>query len=156
LSAKKVCSWATLRKRLKQERAQGHSIVFTNGCFDLIHVGHLKVFESCKKKGDVLVVGLNSDQSVRRLKGSKRPILLEKDRARLLAGFAVVDFVIIFKEDTPQRLIEMVRPDVLVKGGDWSQKEIVGREVAKKVVRIPFIKGQSTSQIIQKIAQRYG
>lgn len=142
--------------RLTQERKRRRKIVFTNGCFDLIHVGHLKVFEACKKHGDVLVVGLNSDASVRRIKGPKRPILLEKERARLLAGFEVVDYVTIFGEDTPERLIRLVQPDVLIKGGDWKANQIAGRDDAKKVVRIPLIKGRSTSNLIKLIAQRYG
>lgn len=149
-------SWAQLGRRLKAERAKHRKIVFTNGCFDLVHVGHLKVFRSCKKHGDILVLGLNSDASVRRLKGPKRPILLEKERAELLAGFEVIDYITIFKEDTPQKLIELVKPDVLIKGGDWSKKNIVGREIAKKVVRIPFVKGHSTTSIIDLIARRYG
>lgn len=156
MTRKKILSWAQLRARLKAERAKRRKIVFTNGCFDLIHVGHLKVFESCKKHGDVLVVGLNSDKSVRRIKGPKRPILDQKERAELLAGFEVVDYVTIFNEDTPQHLIEQVKPDVLIKGGDWNKNSIVGREIAKKVVRIPLVKGHSTSNIIKLIAHRYG
>lgn len=102
------------------------------------------------------MVGLNSDNSVRRLKGPKRPILPEKERAQLLAGFNVVDYVTVFNEDTPYRLIQRIRPDVLVKGGDWAKSSIVGRDVAKKVVRIPLVKGHSTTKIIQTIAKRYG
>lgn len=149
-------SWAQLGRRLKADRSKRRTIVFTNGCFDLIHVGHLKVFESCKKHGDVLVVAINSDSSVRRLKGPKRPILPQKERAALLAGFEVIDYVTIFNEDTPLKLIKQVQPDVLIKGGDWSKKNIVGADIAKKVVRIPFVKGHSTSSIIDLIARRYG
>jgi rfaE bifunctional protein nucleotidyltransferase chain/domain len=119
-------------------------------------VGHLKVLESCKKFGDVLVLGLNSDASTRRLKGPKRPILTGKERAELLAGFEVVDYVTFFSEDTPEELIKLVQPDVLVKGGDWKADEIVGRDVAKKVVRIPLVKGRSTTALIEVIASRYG
>ncbi|MCG3204120.1 MAG: Bifunctional protein HldE [Elusimicrobia bacterium] len=143
-------------RRLAQERRKKRTIVFTNGCFDLIHAGHLKIFLECKKKGDVLVLGLNSDSSVRRIKGPKRPIITEQDRALLLAGFEPIDYVVIFKEDTPERLIQWVKPDVLIKGGDWKASEIVGSDVAKKVVRIPLVKGRSTSEIIRLIAQRYG
>lgn len=130
--------------------------MFTNGCFDLIHSGHVKVLEECKKRGDVLVLGLNSDRSVRRIKGPKRPILGEKDRASLLAGFAAVDYLTFFKEDTPERLIRLVKPDVLVKGGDWKKAAIVGGRIAKKVVRVPLVKGISTTDIIKRIARRYG
>ncbi len=145
-----------LKQSLSRERRKKKKIVFTNGCFDLIHVGHLKVLESCKKLGDVLILGLNSDDSVRRLKGPKRPILEEKDRAELLAGMEPVDYVVVFKEDTPEKLIRIVRPDILVKGGDWKAGEIVGSDVAKKTIVIPFVKGQSTTGIIERIASRYG
>lgn len=156
MSADKVVSWATLEKKLKRHRARREKIVFTNGCFDLIHVGHLKVLTSCKKLGDVLVLGLNSDKSVRSIKGPKRPIIEEKDRAQLLAGMEPVDYVVLFSEDTPERLIKRVKPDILVKGGDWKSGEIVGADVAKKVVRIPLVKGRSTTDLIQRIADRYG
>lgn len=156
LIQKKICSWAQLRKRLAAERRKRKTVVFTNGCFDLIHVGHLKVFLECKKKGDVLVLGLNSDKSVRRLKGPGRPIVPEGERALMLAGFVPIDYVTIFEQDTPQKLIELVHPDVLIKGGDWKTGEIVGREVAKKVVRVPLIKGHSTSELIERIVKRYG
>lgn len=156
LSRDKVLSWAGLKKALAREKSRKRKVVFTNGCFDLIHVGHLKVFQRCKDQGDVLVVGLNSDASVRRLKGPKRPLITQKERAQLLAGFEVIDYVTIFNEDTPQRLIEMVKPDVLVKGGDWKSSQIVGREVAKKIYRVPLIKGHSTSLLIDKIVKRYG
>lgn len=156
MSSNKVVSWATLNTKLNQARRQRKKIVFTNGCFDLIHVGHLKVLRECKKLGDVLVLGLNSDASVRRIKGPKRPILLERDRAELLAGFDVIDYVVLFKEDTPERLIKLVKPDILVKGGDWKAGAIVGADVAKKVVRIPLVKGRSTTGIIDLIAKRYG
>ena len=156
MSKGKIVSWVKLKQSLSRERRKKKKIVFTNGCFDLIHVGHLKVLESCKKLGDLLILGLNSDESVKRLKGSKRPILKENDRAELLAGMEPVDFVVIFKEDTPEKLIRLVRPDVLVKGGDWKAGEIVGSDVAKKVVRIPLVKGPSTTGLIKLIASRYG
>lgn len=153
---KKIVSWDALRRALASVRRKKKKIVFTNGCFDLIHTGHLTVFEWCKKKGDVLVVGLNSDASVRRLKGPKRPILKQRDRSKLLAGFAPVDFVTVFGEDTPDRLIRMIKPDVLVKGGDWKADQIVGRDVVKKVVRVPLVKGMSTTGLIKTIVARYG
>lgn len=131
-------------------------MVFTNGCFDLVHAGHLKVLEWAKRQGDLLVIGLNSDASVRRLKGQRRPILPLADRAALLAALKPVDFVTWFSEQTPHRLIRLLRPDVLVKGGDWAADSIVGREFVKKVVRVPLMKGRSTSGIIETIAARYG
>lgn len=152
---KKICSWRQLAQRLKTERRRGHSIVFTNGCFDVLHVGHLKVLIECKKQGDVLVLGLNSDASTRRLKGPKRPIVPEHERALMLAGLVPVDYVTIFSQDTPDKLIRMVQPDVLVKGGDWKPGQIVGADVAKKVVRVPVVKGHSTTNIIAKIAKLY-
>lgn len=153
---KKLLAWPALKREINRARAKRKKVVFTNGCFDLLHVGHLKVLKECRKRGDVLVLGLNSDDSVRRLKGDKRPLIPEKERAELMAGLACVDYVAIFKEDTPERLIELVRPDVLVKGGDWAAEQIVGRHAAKKVVRVPLVKGHSTSALIQRIVERYG
>lgn len=135
---------------------RGKTVVFTNGCFDLVHAGHLKVLEWAKRQGDILVVGLNSDASVRKLKGPRRPILPLADRAALLAALKPVDFVTWFSEDTPRALIRRLRPDVLVKGGDWAADSIVGREFVKKVVRVPLMKGRSTSGIISTVLGRYG
>jgi D-beta-D-heptose 7-phosphate kinase/D-beta-D-heptose 1-phosphate adenosyltransferase len=131
-------------------------IVFTNGCFDLLHVGHLKVFETCKKYGQVLVVGLNADASVRRLKGPGRPVVPQGERARMLAALSVVDYVAIFNEDTPEKLIRQVQPDVLLKGGDWKADQIVGRDIAKKVVRVPLVQGRSTTGLIERILKQHG
>jgi D-beta-D-heptose 7-phosphate kinase/D-beta-D-heptose 1-phosphate adenosyltransferase len=153
---RKILPAAALARTLSGLRRRKKKVVFTNGCFDLIHTGHLTVLEWAKRQGDVLVVALNSDASVRRLKGPKRPILKEKDRTRLIAGFSVVDFVTVFSEDTPDRLIRLIKPDVLVKGGDWKADQIVGRDVVKKLVRVPLVKGQSTSGIIKTIVDRYG
>ncbi len=143
-------------RKLSADRRRRKKIVFTNGCFDLIHAGHLRVLESCKKHGDILVLALNSDSSTRFLKGPKRPILKQQERAALLAGFEVVDYVTIFNEATPEKLIKLIKPDVLVKGGDWKAGQIVGADVAKKVVRVPIVKGKSTTAIIEMIAERYG
>lgn len=126
-------------------------LVFTNGCFDLLHYGHVKFLEEAKKLGDVLVVGINSDTSVRRLKGKGRSIVKAKDRAKILMGLRCVDAVVIFVEDTPLELIKELKPDVLVKGGDWKKKDVVGREFAKEVVIIPYLKGYSTTNLIKKI-----
>jgi D-beta-D-heptose 7-phosphate kinase/D-beta-D-heptose 1-phosphate adenosyltransferase len=156
LIKEKICSWKKLAARIKAERRRGRTIVFTNSCFDVLHVGHLKVLIECKKQGDVLVLGLNSDSSTRKLKGPKRPIVPEDERALMLAGLVPVDYVTIFSEETPDKLIRMVKPDVLVKGGDWKVGEIVGADIAKKVVRVPVIKGRSSTNLIAKIAKLYG
>lgn len=135
---------------LKQERAKGRKVVFTNGCFDILHRGHISYLEKAKAHGDILVLGLNSDDSVRRLKGASRPINGEIDRAYMLSKLTAVDYVTIFDEDTPKDLIELVRPDVLAKGADYKLEEVVGREFAKEVALIDFVDGYSTSTIIKK------
>ena len=131
-------------------RAGGRRIVFTNGCFDILHRGHAEYLAKAKSPGDVLVVGLNSYSSVQKIKGPKRPLNNQKDRAIVLAALEAVDYVVIFSEDTPYKLIKAVKPDVLVKGGDWKPKDIVGNEIVKKVVSIPFVKGYSTTGLLCK------
>ena len=134
-------------------------IVFTNGCFDIIHAGHCHYLARSRSLGDLLVVGLNSDSSVRRIKGPKRPVIPQEQRALVLDSLRPVDYVVIFEEDTPQRLIEAIRPDILVKGGDWELDKIVGREFVEsyggKVVTIPFEHDLSTSKIIERILSLY-
>jgi D-beta-D-heptose 7-phosphate kinase/D-beta-D-heptose 1-phosphate adenosyltransferase len=140
-------------------RDQGKRIVFTNGCFDLLHPGHIYTLTQAKALGDVLVVGMNSDSSVKRLKGEQRPILNEAERAVLLGALEVVDYVTIFDEDTPLELIRLVQPHILVKGGDWSPEAVVGRELVEekegKVVVIPYQPGFSTTDIIERILTVY-
>ncbi|EAI4828352.1 D-glycero-beta-D-manno-heptose-7-phosphate kinase [Campylobacter lari] len=131
---------------------QNQKIVFTNGCFDIMHYGHIKYLEKAKKLGDILVVGLNSDESVKRLKGNSRPINLEFQRACMLASMYFVDYVVIFNEDTPYELIEFLKPDVIVKGADYKDKEVVGSNLVKKVELIDFEDGFSTTNIINRIA----
>ena len=130
-------------------------VVFTNGCFDLVHPGHILTLEKARSLGDVLVVGLNSDSSIRRLKGPTRPLIDEDERAELMAALAAVDYVVFFSEDTPRELISQLLPNVLVKGGDWGLGEIVGREEVEaaggKVVSIPVEPGYSTTTIVEKI-----
>ncbi len=150
----KIVSLRTLKARLAKDRKQGKKIVFTNGCFDILHAGHVSVLEFSRSKGDVLVVGLNSDESVRRLKGPTRPVNKQADRALVLAALESVSYVCVFKEDTPYNLIKAVRPDVLVKGGDYKPSEIVGREFAGKVVRFALLKGRSTTGIIKKVSKK--
>lgn len=132
-------------------------IVFTNGCFDIIHVGHIRYLQEAAKLGDILVVGLNSDASVKRLKGSKRPINSEYDRAEILCAFNFIDYVILFEEDTPYNLISIIQPDILVKGGDYNSDEIVGKDIVEshggELVLIPFVEGKSTTNMIQKIKE---
>ena len=130
-------------------------IVFTNGCFDVLHFGHVHYLQQAKQLGDVLVIGLNSDDSVRRLKGESRPINGEKERAYVLAALSFVDYVVVFEEDTPKELIEVVKPDVLVKGGDYDLSNIVGAEFVKAnggtVTTIPFVEGFSSTRIIEQL-----
>jgi rfaE bifunctional protein nucleotidyltransferase chain/domain len=145
-----------IRSKLK---ASGKKVVFTNGVFDLIHAGHVDYLSKAKKLGDVLIVGLNSDDSVKRIKGEKRPILKQDERAFILSNLKPVDYVISFDEDTPENLIFEIIPDVLVKGADWAVEKIVGREIVEKnggkVMNIEFANDQSTSKIIDLIVQRY-
>lgn len=136
---------------LRRLQRRGRRIVFTNGVFDLLHRGHLALLEKARRLGDVLVVGINSDASTRRLKGSNRPLVRARDRAALLAGLRSVDFVTIFNEDTPLALIRTLRPDVLVKGADYKLSQIKGRGLVKCAVRIPLVPGRSTSRLIRKI-----
>ena len=123
----------------------------TNGCFDILHVGHVKYLEKAKRYGDVLILGLNSDDSTHRLKGKNRPINTQDDRAYILASLEVVDYVVIFNEDTPLNLIKLIRPDVLVKGGDYEGKVVVGQDIAKELKIVQFIDAKSTSKTIKKI-----
>ena len=140
-------------------RERRKRIVFTNGCFDLIHVGHVKYLQKARSFGDLLILGLNSDASVRRLKGEKRPLIGEAERAHLLAALDCVDYVVIFDEDTPLNLIEAIRPDVLVKGGDYTREGVVGHDLVEsyggKVELVQFVDNRSTSGIIEKILERY-
>ncbi len=140
-------------------RATGSKIVFTNGCFDLIHTGHTRYLAQAKSFGDILIVAVNSDASVRVIKGEKRPINNEADRAETLAALASVDFVTIFDEPDPHRIISELQPDVLVKGGDWPIDKIIGRDVVEgrggKVISLGYIEGASTTGIIEKILKKY-
>jgi D-beta-D-heptose 7-phosphate kinase/D-beta-D-heptose 1-phosphate adenosyltransferase len=153
----KILTRAQIRSISAHLHQAGRKIVFTNGCFDILHVGHLELLETARSYGDVLIVGVNTDDSIRRLKGKKRPINDQNDRARLLAALEVVDYVVLFTEDTPQKLIAEIMPQVLVKGGDYTPETIVGRETVESnggvVIVFPLIKGKSSSALIDKIFQ---
>lgn len=136
-------------------KRNGRRVVFTNGCFDLLHPGHIKLLEAAREMGDALVVGLNSDQSVRTLKGAERPLIPQQERAEVLANLECVDAVVVFNELTPQKTVAALLPDILVKGGDWPGNQIVGREEVEasggKVVLIDVVEGHSTTEILRKI-----
>jgi D-beta-D-heptose 7-phosphate kinase/D-beta-D-heptose 1-phosphate adenosyltransferase len=143
-----------------QLRRDGKKLVFTNGCFDLLHAGHVRYLNQARALGDVLVVGLNSDRSVREIKGEGRPIMPEGERAEVLAALACVDYIFLFDDLTPQRVIDAIVPDILAKGADWETSEIVGRKTVERaggaVRRIPLVEGASTSAIIKKVLTRFG
>jgi len=143
-----------IKKVSKRYRKQNKKVVFTNGCFDILHKGHVSYLNNAKALGDILIVGLNSDDSVRRLKGENRPINDHDDRAFILSALECVDYVVIFDEDTPYELIERVKPDILVKGADYEGKEIVGSDIAKQTVLIDFVEGKSTTSTIERILGR--
>ena len=147
----KIKNSKDLKKDILQLKRKGKKIVFTNGCFDILHLGHLKILKEAKQKGDILIVGLNSDSSIKKIKGPKRPIVDQKTRAMLLSNIIGVDYVVIFNEATPYNLIKKINPDILVKGGDWKKDKIVGSDLIKKVYRVKLCLGHSTTQIINKI-----
>ena len=156
----KIVSWDKLKRVMEHHRVAGNKIVFTNGCFDILHVGHLHLLQKMRDFGDVLVVAVNSDASVKKLnKGPERPINSEKDRAELLAALQFVDYVVVFEQETPHEILKLLRPDILAKGGDWGDV-IIGREIVEayggQIVSIPIRKGFSTSTIIEKIFRGKG
>ncbi len=158
-SDSKVKSREVLAGIIEQEQTRGRRVVFTNGCFDLLHAGHVKYLQAARHLGDLLVLGLNSDASVRRLKGSKRPLIGEDERAHILAALDCVDYVCLFDDDTPLELIMALKPQILVKGGDYTADGVVGKEIVEsyggRVELIPFVDGKSTTNIIEKVLERY-
>lgn len=152
VSVEDAVAW---RRRLA---ADGRKVVFTNGCFDLVHRGHIELFRAARAEGDALVVGLNGDDSMRRLKGPSRPLVAQEDRAEVLSALEMVDRIVVFDDDTPARLIDAIVPDVLVKGADWAKDAIVGRETVEKaggrVVRVQLLEGRSTRVLIARIVER--
>jgi D-beta-D-heptose 7-phosphate kinase/D-beta-D-heptose 1-phosphate adenosyltransferase len=155
--SEKVKSITEIKNIAEYIRRRKKRIVFTNGCFDILHYGHAKYLESAKQKGDYLILGLNSDSSIRRIKGRSRPIVSQGDRAGLISALTSVDFVVIFNEDTPLNLIKKVRPDILVKGADWNKQDIVGASFVKsyggRVETVKLVKGLSTTKLIKKIVK---
>ncbi len=155
----KLLSLLALTRRVQRWRRAGRRIVFTNGCFDLLHAGHVASLEEARSLGDALIVGLNSDRSMRRLKGPARPLVAQRERARVLAGLACVDAVILFDAPTPARVIARLQPDVLAKGGDWAAGAIIGAAIVTarggRVVRLRYIRGASTTALITRIVKRY-
>jgi len=151
----KIKTASALQAIISKLKAEGKKIVFTNGCFDLLHPGHIKILKQAKSKADVLVVGLNSDSSVKKIKDKGRPILNEKARAQLLESIEFVDYIVFFSEKTPYNLIKKLRPNILVKGKDWPLDKVVGRDLVDKVAGITLKKGYSTSKIIEKIIKTY-
>ncbi len=151
----KVTSLRKLTEDLKTARKKRKKVVFTNGCFDIIHAGHVRYLKKARSLGDMLVVGLNSDSSVKAIKGESRPIVPQNERAEVLSALSSVDRVVIFNETTPEKLIKAIRPDILAKGADWAAKDIVGADIVRenggKVSRITLVKGRSTTNIIKKI-----
>lgn len=152
----KIQSRKALQDIILRLKKQNKKIVFTNGCFDILHLGHVLLFRKARSLGDVLVVGVNSDDSVRRLKGPKRPVVDERSRLKVLSELESVDYAVLFDEDTPFELIKELKPQILVKGGDYRLNEIVGRNLVQKVVRFPVVEGYSTSALIKKIVRCYG
>ena len=154
----KVKDFDALLRDVSHHKKEGKKIVFTNGCYDLIHIGHVRCFKEGKNLGDTLIVALNSDRSVRTLKGPPRPIVPQAERAEIIAALECVDFVTIFDQDDPLEIISAIKPDILVKGGDWSLNTIVGRDIVEsyggQVIALPLVPGVSTTRIIETIASR--
>ena len=158
-SSGKIVSTDVLEAGLEAARRAGKKIVFTNGCFDILHVGHVRYLEAARSEGDLLVVGLNSDSSVRSIKGDRRPLVNQDQRAEVLASLACVDYVVVFDEPDPLQLIRAVKPDILVKGADWTEENIVGAEFVKstggKIMRVELVSEASTTGIIDRILERF-
>ena len=155
LPRRKFLSLKTLLAELRRKKRSGKKVVFTNGCFDLLHAGHTRYLQAARKLGDVLVIGLNTDSSVRKLKGPARPVNQESARAEVLSALECVDYIVLFSDPTPQRLIEQIKPDFLVKGGDWKKAQIAGADFVGsyggRVKVIPFVRGFSTTSTLEKI-----
>jgi len=154
----KLKTWKEISELVSELKANNKKIVFTNGCFDILHAGHVQYLAEAKGLGNILILGLNSDNSVKRLKGNDRPINSENERAIVLSALSSVSYIVIFNEDTPYMLIDHIKPNILVKGGDWKAEDIVGSDIVKlyngEVKSLSFIKGKSSSNIINKIKEK--
>jgi len=148
----KIAGLDELKEELEAERKKGKKVVFTNGCFDLVHAGHVHYLREAKGLGDILVIGLNSDSSISKIKPG-RPVNPEGERADVLSALSMVDYVVLFEEDTPYELIKLLRPDVLVKGGDWKKEDIVGSDLVPETKSLPYVEGVSTTEIIRRIKE---
>ena len=151
----KICSTCEIIKVVEKLKKENKKIVFTNGCFDLLHIGHVSLFQKAKTLGDVLIVAINSDASLAQLKGPKRPLVPQTDRTQILAALSCIDYVVVFNEQTPYELLSALKPDILVKGGDYKIEDIVGKEFVKEVYRYPLVEGKSTTKLIKLIIERY-
>jgi rfaE bifunctional protein nucleotidyltransferase chain/domain len=154
----KLKTWEEITDISRKLKEQSKTIVFTNGCFDILHAGHAKYLAEAKKLGNILILGLNSDSSVKRLKGNDRPINNEQDRAIVLSALCSVSYIVIFDEDTPYELINNIKPNILVKGGDWKPEDIVGHDIVSsyngRVKSLSFIEGKSTTAIVNKLREK--
>jgi D-beta-D-heptose 7-phosphate kinase/D-beta-D-heptose 1-phosphate adenosyltransferase len=146
----KTVNWNELKQRVERLKTEGKRLVFSNGCFDIIHAGHIRYLKEAKALGDVLILGLNSDKSVSAIKPG-RPVNPQDQRAEVLSSLEMVDYVTLFDEETPYELIKLLQPDILVKGGDWKKEDIVGSDIAKETYSLPYIQGISTTEIIERI-----
>jgi rfaE bifunctional protein nucleotidyltransferase chain/domain len=146
----KILNWNELKEAVNGAKAAGKRVVFTNGCFDIVHVGHVRYLSEAKRLGDMLIVALNTDRSVSGLKRG-RPVIPEGERAEVISHLDMVDYVTLFGEDTPYELIKLLKPDVLVKGGDWKKEDIVGSDIVPDTHSLPYLKGVSTTEVIEKI-----
>lgn len=159
MAKKRSFTWSEAVAWRKELASSGKRVVFTNGVFDILHAGHVDLLEKCRAEGDALIVGLNSDVSTRRIKGDNRPIVPEGDRAAILLGLRAVDAVVLFDEETPAKLIDSLLPDVLIKGGDYSPDQVVGRESVEKagghLVILPLVEGRSTTGVVETVLARY-
>ena len=156
---KKIKTLARMKVIIPRLKAESKKVVFTNGCFDILHVGHIRYLKKAKSLGDILIIGMNTDRSVKSFKGEKRPIVPENERAEVLSALEFVDYVVLFDEPDPLRLIETLKPDVLVKGADWAKEKIIGREIVEnaggRVVRVPMVPGASSTGVIERIIKVY-
>ena len=155
----KIISTTSLVRKVRRLKQNGKRIVFTNGCFDILHYGHVKYLQDARSKGDYLVVAVNSDSSIKKIKAKNRPVIGQSDRLKTVAALASVDFVVLFKDDNPLRLIKALKPDILIKGADWSKQKIIGADFVAsyggKVLTVNLVKGRSTSALIEKIVRDF-